>query len=102
MMISSLFLMFAAEALTPVVATPLVEPDVARMSPRDIKTFNMNLPKSHPFYIRCVASVETGSLVKTNRACKTNQQWRRSDDRGNQDARETYDNFEGKSRPGGQ
>jgi hypothetical protein len=100
-MISSLFLLLAAEAITPVVARQLIEPDVTRMSPRDIKTFNMNLPKSHPYYIRCVASVDTGSLVRTTRACKTNQQWRQSDDRGNADARATYDNYESKAAPGG-
>ncbi len=102
-MIVSLLVFLAAEAATPVVFTqPLVEPDVTRMTPRDIKTFNANLPKSHPYYIRCVASLETGSLVKKVRACKTNQQWRRADDIGNQDARDAYDTAEGKARPGGQ
>jgi hypothetical protein len=101
-MIGSLLILLAAEAATPAVFTqPLVEPDVSRMTPRDIKAFNANLPKSHDYYIRCVARLETGSLVKRVRACKTNQQWRRSEDAGNQDARDIYDDFEGKSRPGG-
>jgi hypothetical protein len=100
-MISSLLLLLAAEAATPAtVPVVLIEPDVTRMSPRDIKAHNVNLARSHPYYIRCVASVETGSLVKTARACKTNRQWRLADDIGNQDARDTFDRYDSKAASG--
>jgi hypothetical protein len=97
MVVSFLVLIAAETATAAAIPVTLAEPDVMHMAPRDIKGFNMSVPKSHPYYIRCVASVETGSLIKTKRVCKTNQQWRLSDERGNQDARDTYDRFESKA-----
>lgn len=32
--------------------------------------------KSAPDYIRCEKTIETGSLVKARRVCRTNAQWR--------------------------
>ena len=91
-MLSLLLLVAAADvAAAQPTTTTLIEPNPKVMSQREIKAYNASLPKDHPFYIRCVSTLELGSLVKRNYSCRTNRQWALSDDKGNQNARETYD-----------
>ncbi|PLK27271.1 hypothetical protein [Novosphingobium sp. TH158] len=89
-------LLGAAEAATPATPVVLVEPDPKVMSQKQIRAFNANLDKKHPFYIRCVSSPEIGSLVKRLYSCRTNRQWEASDETGNRNARETYEAMQGK------
>ena len=73
----------AAEALT-------TNAPVA-MTAAEIRRYNASLDRSHPAYIRCERILETGSLVKKRTSCRTNAEWRRVHDVGNQDARETME-----------
>jgi hypothetical protein len=61
------------------------------MTAAQIRTYNAHLARSDPAYIRCERNVETGSLVKKRTACRTNAEWRRVHDIGNQNARETME-----------
>lgn len=91
-MIETILLIFAAEA-GPVAATEAViaEPNPKTMSQKEIRAFNSQLPRNHPYYIRCVSEEETGSLARKTYSCRTNQQWELAGRIGNQNARETYD-----------
>lgn len=97
-MLSALLLILAAEAV-PAAATEtaMVEPDPKAMSQKEIRTYNAKLPRTHPFYIRCVSTAEIGSLVKRTYSCRTNRQWKASDENGNQNARDTYEQMTSKS-----
>lgn len=95
-MFASLLLVLAAESA----ATTLVEieePDPKAMSQADIRKFNAQLTRSHPYYIRCEQRLETGSLVKKLKSCRTNEQWQKSEEQGNDTAREAGDAFRPKS-----
>lgn len=93
-MLSSLLLLLAAEAAAvPAPPANLGEPEPSAMSPKEIREFNAQVPHNHRWYIRCVSSLETASLVKANKTCRTNEQWRRTDERGNDNARDTYDSM---------
>lgn len=91
-MIEAILLIFAADGGAVVTSpAPLVEPDPKAMTAKQIREFNATVPRSHPFYIRCVSSLETGSLVKKTYSCRTNRQWAIAHDQGNQNAREIQD-----------
>ena len=104
-MLSLLLLLAAADTANaqapdqakPPIAAPVVEPDPKTMNQREIRAYNATLPKNHPFYIRCVSSLETGSLAKRLYSCRTNRQWAAADDVGNRNARETYEAMQGKA-----
>ena len=87
----------AAGQAKPAIAAPVVEPDPKTMNQREIRAYNATLPKNHPFYIRCVSSLETGSLAKRLYSCRTNRQWANADDVGNRNARETYEAMQSKA-----
>ena len=101
-MLTPFLIMVAAQAANPVAAssnlvqTTLAEPDVPKMSPRDIKTFNQTVPANHPYHIRCTHQVDVGSLVAGTTTCKTNQQWAKTDQIGNENAREIGDRMASK------
>ncbi len=76
----------SAGVAAPAVST-ILEPDPARMTMPQIRAFNAQLPKAHPFTIRCRVEVETGSLVRAARTCRTLQQWTQLDRQGNDEAR---------------
>ena len=76
------------------------EPDAQRMSPSEIRASNAKLTRDHPYYIRCQSRDETGSLAKKIRSCRTNLQWRLAFERGNQNARDTYDAMTSKAASG--
>ena len=59
------------------------------MTPTEIKAFNEGLAATHPYYIKCRKTLEIGSLVKKNRVCHTNEQWKAVWAKENQDARDT-------------
>ncbi|MFM5954901.1 MAG: hypothetical protein ACKOPE_11470 [Novosphingobium sp.] len=97
-MLTALFLILAADAGTATaVEQPLVEPNPKTMSQREIRAFNSKLPRSHPYYIRCVASGEVGSLVKKSYSCRTNHQWALAEEKGNQNARDTMEQMASKA-----
>lgn len=97
-MLTALFLILAADAGTATGAEqPLVEPNPKTMSQREIRAFNSKLPRSHPYYIRCVASGEVGSLVKKSYSCRTNHQWALAEEKGNQNARDTMEQMASKA-----
>jgi hypothetical protein len=101
----TLLLFIAADAVAanpaPPVTTPppvnIAEPNPKTMSQREIKEFNAQLTQNHPFYIRCVKSAETGSLIKRNLSCRTNKKWKEAADRGNEEARAIIDEMASKS-----
>ena len=59
------------------------------MTPTEIEAYNKGLAQTHPYYIKCRKTLELGSLVKKNRVCHTNAEWKDVIARGNQDARDT-------------
>ena len=91
-MISTLFVIALAQAasMTPAVAPQTVDGPVV-MTAAQIKAYNAALTREDPAYIRCVRTLETGSLVKKVTSCRTNAEWSRVNDIGNQDARETVE-----------
>lgn len=59
------------------------------MTPTEIAEYNKGLPQTHPYYIKCRKTLEIGSLVKKNRVCHTNEQWKVALEKGSTSARET-------------
>ena len=97
-MIVSILLLMGAETLPGVnAAQAIVEPDPKAMSQSEIRAFNANLARGHPYFIRCVKRADTGSLVKRNFSCRTNAQWHFTEDRANQDARDTVEGWKSKA-----
>ncbi|HEX4848583.1 MAG TPA: hypothetical protein VFV30_10605 [Novosphingobium sp.] len=99
-MIEALLLILAAEsgaADAAVTEIQVAEPTPSTMTPKEIRAFNAKLPRGHRYYIRCVARNETGSLVKQVRTCRTNEQWARAEETGNDNARETAEAMRGKA-----
>lgn len=88
-MLSTLFVVALTQAtpVTAVAARETVEGPVA-MTAAEIRAYNATLTREDPAYIRCVRTLETGSLVKKVTACRTNAEWTRVNEVGNQDARE--------------
>lgn len=84
----STFLVFASAAAAPV---GLPEPDPKAMTYAEIKLFNSKVPRTHPYYIRCVKSAAIGSLVARTVSCRTNAQWNRADRVGNDEARDVME-----------
>ncbi|KTE21033.1 hypothetical protein ATE67_06770 [Sphingopyxis sp. H050] len=79
---------FAAETTAAVDRTPPPKTP-SLMTPTEIKAYNEGLPPTHPYYIKCRKSVEIGSLVKKNRVCHTNADWKIALEKGATSARET-------------
>jgi hypothetical protein len=103
MLLASLLLIIAAapaNAAPAVAPVSMQEPDVPRMTPREIKEYNATVPENDPRHIRCQTFDETGSLVKKTRVCKTNAGWRRYDEDGNDNARSTMDAMRSKGTTG--
>ncbi len=90
-MIESLALLLATQGLTAVGDVPAPNPKA--MSQSEIKAFNARLSRNHPYFVRCERRAETGSLVKKLFSCRTNAQWKESDEVGNTGAREMGDHF---------
>ena len=82
-----LFLAQSAAAAAP----PETVPGPVAMTRTEIKAYNATLQRDHPSYIRCQRALETGSLVRKVTTCKTNAEWSRVEEIGNDDARRTVD-----------
>ncbi|MGH6785454.1 MAG: hypothetical protein ACREBO_01380 [Novosphingobium sp.] len=89
-------LLFAAEA---VAASPgdIAEPNPRAMSQGEIRAYNAKLGRDDPNYIKCKRSADTGSLIARNYSCRTNRQWAKAEDIGNENAREIGDEMKSKS-----
>lgn len=90
-LLASMILLIASDGAVGTDLASLTEPDPKSMSQKEIRAFNAQLPRGHPFYIRCVKSEETGSIAKKSYSCRTNQQWKLAHDTGNQNARDTVE-----------
>lgn len=104
MMTSLLFALAAAAAEpaapVPALSSPVLAPftrDPRTMSQADIRSHNLGRERNAPDFIRCLRREETGSLVRKNLSCRTNAQWARADQIGNQNARDTYQWMESKA-----
>lgn len=78
------------------VATALEEPDPKAMTASQIREHNSKLDRKHPYFIRCVKSANTGTLVARNVSCRTNRQWAIADRVGNDEARDIGDKMASK------
>ena len=93
-------IVLAAQAATATTVGAIQEPDPKAMSQSEIRAFNAPLPRDHPYYIRCVKSAEVGSLVARNVSCRTNEQWKKADTVGNDEARDVLEHSKGKMMSG--
>ena len=88
-------------ALSLVLAAPAVAggeklpPDrmPSEMTPTEIKAYNADIDSGHPYYIKCRKTEVVGSLAKKLRVCRTNEQWKEASTKGNQNARDTLEEF---------
>jgi hypothetical protein len=58
------------------------------MTTAEIRTYNQGLDAAHPYYIRCRKDPVVGSLVRKLRVCRTNYEWTRFAEQGNDTGRE--------------
>ena len=63
------------------------------MSPSQIKAHNASLDPADPSYIKCRKSEVMGSLVKKERKCRTNAQWKEANALGNEGTRDMVEGF---------
>lgn len=61
------------------------------MTSTEIFLYNKELGTTHPLFIRCRKLLETGSLVKKARVCRTNEGWKQSFAQGNANARDSVE-----------
>ena len=94
-MLSTLFVIALAQASAsaPLATRDTVEGPVA-MTASEIRAYNAPLERDDPAYIRCVRVEDTGSLVRKRTSCRTNAEWQRVHEIGNQNARDTVDNYQ--------
>lgn len=91
---------FTIAALGLVLAAPAVAVDKqppsrmpSEMTPTEIRAYNADIDKTHPYYITCRKTEVIGSLARKLRVCRTNDQWKESSAKGNQNARDTLEGF---------
>jgi hypothetical protein len=63
----------------------------SEMTPTEIKAYNADIGRNHPYYIICRKTEVMGSLVKKLRVCRTNEQWKEASARGNENAADTLE-----------
>lgn len=63
----------------------------SEMTPTEIRAYNADIERAHPYYITCRRTEVVGSLVKKLRVCRTNAQWKDSSALGNDNAAETLE-----------
>jgi hypothetical protein len=63
----------------------------SEMTPTEIKAYNADIAKNHPYYITCRKTEVIGSLARKLRVCRTNEQWKESSARGNDNAADTLE-----------
>jgi hypothetical protein len=65
----------------------------SEMTPGEIKAHNAGLETSDPYYIKCRKTEVMGSLVKKERICRTNAQWKQATALGNDGTRDMVEGF---------
>ena len=65
----------------------------SEMTPTEIKAYTADIARNHPYYITCRKTEVMGSLVKKQRVCRTNEQWKVATSQGNQDTRDMVEGF---------
>jgi len=91
-MIDALLLIFAADSAASAMAVPIrKEPEPSRMSQAEIRAHNAYLPRTDPNNVECRRWVPTGSWIAKSYLCRTNKEWRRVQDAGNQEARDIFE-----------
>lgn len=65
----------------------------SEMTPTEIRAYNADIDKAHPYYITCRKTEVIGSLARKLRVCRTNDQWKESSARGNENVREMTEGF---------
>jgi hypothetical protein len=65
----------------------------SEMTPTEIRAYNSDIDESHPYYIKCRKTEVIGSLARKLRVCRTNEQWKEASANGNQNARDTLEEF---------
>ena len=85
-------------ALTLALAAPAVAGDKlppdrmpSEMTSTEIKAYNADIDRAHPYYISCRKTEVIGSLARKLRVCRTNEQWKESSARGNENAADTLE-----------
>lgn len=63
------------------------------MSSSEIKAHNAGLESADPNYIKCRKTEVMGSLVKKQRTCRTNAQWKEAAALGNESTRDMVEGF---------
>ena len=88
-------LMIAAGASTAIAAEDKLPPDRAPslMTSTEIRAYNEGLEATHRYYIRCRKDAVVGSLVRKLRVCRTNEEWKRFSEMGNDNGREIMDDM---------
>ena len=69
---------------------PKLPPDrpPSLMTSSEIRAYNEGLDSTHPYFIRCRKEPVVGSLVRRLRVCRTNYEWKRFAEMGNDSGRE--------------
>ena len=77
----------------PAVAGDKLPPDrmPSEMTPTEIRAYNADIERGHPYYITCRKTEVIGSLARKLRVCRTNDQWRESSAKGNENAADTLE-----------
>lgn len=77
----------------PAVAGDKLPPDrmPSEMTPTEIRAYNADIDATHPYYIKCRKTEVIGSLAKKLRVCRTNEQWKESSAKGNENAADTLE-----------
>lgn len=96
-----LLVLSAASAPVSASADSIPEPNPSQMTRAEIRAHNAKLPKDHPYYIRCVKSADTGSLVARRPVCRTNAAWSPYDRAGEAQARAMADEARDRSASAG-
>ena len=89
--IVALGLLAAAPAVGAESQAPSLPP--SQMSPNEIKAHNASLEATDPNYIKCRKAEVMGSLVKKQRTCRTNAQWKEANALGNEGTRDMVEGF---------
>ena len=63
----------------------------SEMTPTEIKAYNADIVRNHPYYITCRKTEVMGSLVKKLRVCRTQEQWKEASHKGNENAADTLE-----------
>jgi hypothetical protein len=88
--IAALSLVLAAPGIAAVDKQP---PDrmPSEMTPTEIRAYNSDIERAHPYFITCRKTEVMGSLVRKLRVCRTNEKWKESSARGNENAADTLE-----------